>query len=347
MLLRGAEDRRIQDFFIEQAFPPRERRRPRAGRSTPTDGATLPALIGARQPRARAGSRRCSRCSTSRARSSATARRWTRAPGTRLALRRRALRARSPRCAGASRRRWRAFGADGRCLMRALQEELDDPDAAGLRALRGLRRRRGSTGRSTRSSCARRRCTCARARSCSRSRRWRPTPRARCASSPTTCAPRRAARSRGSATAAGTRWCSAGRREGRFDDELVDAAAEAGARAGRVAGARGSRAVPSLRSGDARARLRASGSPAALGLPFADVARARRRRPAAARDGQLARSRSPTCAARSRSSPRRRRAPCLLVDDVRFSGWTLAMVAGQLRRKGAGPVYPLALATAF
>ena len=39
--------------------------------------------------------------------------------------------------------------------------------------------------------------------------------------------------------------------------------------------------------------------------------------------------------------------PCLLVDDVRFSGWTLAMVAGQLRRKGAGPVHPLALSTAF
>jgi ATP-dependent DNA helicase RecQ len=38
---------------------------------------------------------------------------------------------------------------------------------------------------------------------------------------------------------------------------------------------------------------------------------------------------------------------CLLVDDVRFSGWTLAMVAGQLRRKGAGPVHPLALSTAF
>ena len=39
--------------------------------------------------------------------------------------------------------------------------------------------------------------------------------------------------------------------------------------------------------------------------------------------------------------------PCLLVDDVRFSGWTLAMVAGQLRRRGAGPVYPLALTSAF
>jgi ATP-dependent DNA helicase RecQ len=38
---------------------------------------------------------------------------------------------------------------------------------------------------------------------------------------------------------------------------------------------------------------------------------------------------------------------CLLVDDVRFSGWTLAMVAGQLRRRGAGPVYPLALTSAF
>ena len=27
--------------------------------------------------------------------------------------------------------------------------------------------------------------------------------------------------------------------------------------------------------------------------------------------------------------------PGLLVDDIRFSGWTLAMTAGQLRRRGA------------
>ena len=39
--------------------------------------------------------------------------------------------------------------------------------------------------------------------------------------------------------------------------------------------------------------------------------------------------------------------PGLLVDDVRFSGWTLAMVAGQLRRRGAAAVYPLALTSAF
>ena len=38
---------------------------------------------------------------------------------------------------------------------------------------------------------------------------------------------------------------------------------------------------------------------------------------------------------------------CLLVDDVRFSGWTLAMLAGQLRRRGAGAVYPFALASAI
>ena len=31
-----------------------------------------------------------------------------------------------------------AFGTDGRCLMRVLQEELDDPDAAGLRSLLGV-----------------------------------------------------------------------------------------------------------------------------------------------------------------------------------------------------------------
>jgi ATP-dependent DNA helicase RecQ len=39
--------------------------------------------------------------------------------------------------------------------------------------------------------------------------------------------------------------------------------------------------------------------------------------------------------------------PCLLVDDVRFSGWTLAMVGGQLRRRGVPAVYPLALKSAF
>ena len=38
--------------------------------------------------------------------------------------------------------------------------------------------------------------------------------------------------------------------------------------------------------------------------------------------------------------------PGLLVDDVRYSGWTLAMVGAQLRMKGAGPVHPLVLSLA-
>ena len=37
---------------------------------------------------------------------------------------------------------------------------------------------------------------------------------------------------------------------------------------------------------------------------------------------------------------------CLLVDDRRLSGWTLAMAGGQLRGRGAAAVYPFALVSA-
>ena len=136
----------------------------------------------------------------------------------------------------------------------------------------------------------------------------------------------------------------AGRRAGRFDDELVDAAAEAvrswGAPVAWVA------AVPVAPQRRAGARLRARGSPPR------SACRSRRcsSAPATARRSArwpTRRSRSPTCAARSRSRRTLPAGPCLLVDDVRFSGWTLAMVAGQLRRRGAPAVYPLALTTAF
>ena len=133
---------------------------------------------------------------------------------------------------------------------------------------------------------------------------------------------------------------------GALDDELVG-----GRRRG--ACARGGAPVAWVAAVPSRAQRRRS-SPdfahrlaAALGAAVRAGARARRRPPAAARDDQLRRSRSPTCAARSRSSGAVPPARCLLVDDVRFSGWTLAMVAGQLRRKGSGAVYPLALSTAF
>jgi ATP-dependent DNA helicase RecQ len=35
--------------------------------------------------------------------------------------------------------------------------------------------------------------------------------------------------------------------------------------------------------------------------------------------------------------------PLLLVDDLVQSGWTLTVLAAQLREAGAGPVYPLVL----
>ena len=134
-----------------------------------------------------------------------------------------------------------------------------------------------------------------------------------------------------------------GRRAGRFSDELVTAAAEA-VRAWRVP-VEWVAAIPSRRSGelvpDFAARLAA-----ALGLPFC---------PLLARIGdhppQREMANTPQQVANVRGEFAVRAeppaGPCLLVDDIRFSGWTLAMVAGQLRRHGVGAVYPFALATAF
>ena len=61
VLLRGGEDRRIQDFFIEQAFPSRERVERRAGRARGRrrGGAHDAGADGGGQPRHGAASRRC------------------------------------------------------------------------------------------------------------------------------------------------------------------------------------------------------------------------------------------------------------------------------------------------
>ena len=128
VLLRGGEDRRIQDFFIEQAFPDRERvaavlaeleAAGEAGRSTRELMAVVNLGMGRIEAMlkildvegavVRAGSR------------------WQLVPGADwsydgeryaqvTALRRREQEAMA------------GFGTDGRCLMRTLQEELDDPD---------------------------------------------------------------------------------------------------------------------------------------------------------------------------------------------------------------------------
>jgi ATP-dependent DNA helicase RecQ len=134
----------------------------------------------------------------------------------------------------------------------------------------------------------------------------------------------------------------AGRRNGRFDDELVEAAAEL------LRGwsdAAWVTAVPSDRSGslvpDFARRLAD-----AAGLPYADAVERAQERPPQREMANSAQQVANVRGAFAVKDPLPQ-GPCLLVDDLRFSGWTLAMLAGQLRRHGVPAVYPLALATAF
>src|SRR3954463_1106218 len=130
VLLRGAEDRRIQDFFIEQAFPRREvvdrvleHLEAAGGDGASTQelmgrvhlgkgrGEAVPQVLDVEGAVARDGSRWLSRAGSDW---SYDAERYERI----TALRRREQAAMAE------------LGADGRCLMRALQEELDAPAPA-------------------------------------------------------------------------------------------------------------------------------------------------------------------------------------------------------------------------
>jgi ATP-dependent DNA helicase RecQ len=132
VLLRGAEDRRIQDFFIAQAFPPREavdRVLTLLGQAG-EDGLTLNALL----PDVNLGRTRLEGMLKVLDVEGAVQRsgsRWALAPGSGAwtydepryrqvtALRR------AEQAAMAS------YGSDGRCLMGFLQEQLDDPAPTG------------------------------------------------------------------------------------------------------------------------------------------------------------------------------------------------------------------------
>src|SRR5215218_1006436 len=342
VLLRGAEDKRIQDFFIEQAFPRRElvERVLEALEAAGDDGLSLPALTSVVNL-GRARIEAMLKVLDVEGAVSRAGSRWIRRPGAAwtyeadryaavTALRRREQAAMA------------AFGADGRCLMRALQEELDDPEPRD----------------------------CGRCSVCSGPRFAGPLDPVlvreaalHLRSKPLVLevkkmAPAedgamrkipddvRAEEGRALARLGDGGWdplVQAGRRAGRFDDELVDAAAEAVRAWG--APVAWLTAVPSRRSGplvpDFAARLAA-----ALGLPYAA---------ALERTGDGPPQREMANSAQQVANVRGQFAvagalptgPCLLVDDIRFSGWTLAMLAGQLRRRGAAAVYPLALATAF
>jgi ATP-dependent DNA helicase RecQ len=341
VLLRGAEDRRIQDFFIEQAFPRRELVDAILGHlgDVGEAGASTQELMG----QVNLGKTRIEALLKVLDVEGAVRRdgtRWVIVPGSEWAYdaerygRVTELR-RSEQAAMAR------FGADGRCLMRALQEELDDPDpedCGRCAVCTGARWAQPAQPALVRAAAVHLR---------SRplvleAKKMAPDTEGRMRKIPDDA---RAEEGRALARLGDGGWdpvVQEGRRAGAFPGELVEAAADAvrawGAPVAWVA------AIPSARTGDLVPGL-ARALAERLGLPFADVVMRAEDRPP---QREMANSAQQVANVRGAFAvtgdvPA---GPCLLVDDIRFSGWTLAMVAGQLRRRGGGPVYPMALAAA-
>jgi len=340
VLLRGAEDRAIQDFFIETAFPSRELVDRVLGLLSPDDPMTLPMLqadVNLGRGRLEAMLKVLDVEGAVRRNGSG----WVAVPessweydGKRYEavteLRRREQDAMF------------ALGRDGRCLMQALQDELDDPTTAPCG--------RCSVCTSPRfddpvdESLSRAAMDVLRSKPLTLSVR-RQTPRTADAPGKKLGAELLVEEGRALARSGDGGWdplIRGGRMSGHFDDELVEACAKLvrdwGVDPRWVTG------VPSRRSGplvpDFAERLAG-----ALGLPY--VAALER-----TGDGPPQREmlNSPQQVANVRGQftvvgppPS---SPGLLVDDVRYSGWTLTMVGAQLRQKGAGPVHPLVLSLA-
>ncbi|MBX5441712.1 MAG: ATP-dependent DNA helicase RecQ [Solirubrobacteraceae bacterium] len=343
ILLRGAEDRRIQDFFIEQAFPPRERVEEvlRQLEAAGPEGLTtreLSSVVNLGLGRLEAMLKvldvegAVTRAGT----------RWALVEGhtwTYDAERYRAV----TELRRAEQAAMAAYGTDGRCLMRTLQEQLDDPSPAD----------------------------CGRCAACTAPRfdvpldpalvreatlHLRSTPLVldvkKMAPDPEGAMRRipegvRVEEGRALARIGDAGWwpaIAAGLEAGRLDDEVIDALA-ALAR-GFAPDAAWVTWVPSRRAGgvlrDAAARLGA-----ALGLPAVEAVR--RTAPDAPPQAEMANAAQQVANVRGAFAVAAELPPggVLLLDDRRLSGWTLAMVGGQLRGRGAPAVWPLALASAL
>jgi ATP-dependent DNA helicase RecQ len=342
VLLRGAEDRRIQDFFIEQAFPRRElvdRVLELLGEAG-EDGLTAPALMAAvNLGRARIDALLKVLDVEGAVQRAGSAYRLDPAGTWRYDAERyahvTALRRREQAAMA-------AFGADGRCLMRALQEELDDPAPAdcGRCAVCAAPRFAGPLD----PALVREAALLLRSRPIVlEAKKMAPNAEGAMRKLPEDV---RSEEGRALARLGDGGWdplVAAGLRAGRFDEELVAAAAALlGTWQAPVAWVA---AVPARRAPDPVADF-ARRLAAAAGLPFAPLVER-----AAERPPQREMANAVQQAANVRGAFRVTGPPPpgagLLVDDIRSSGWTLAMVAGQLRRRGAPAVYPLTLTTAF
>lgn len=336
VLLRGHEDKRIQDFFIEQAFPARETVEATLKHLELNGGASVPELTTV----VNLGKGRLEGLLKVLDVEGAVTRegaKWLRVPGSRwrydaeryalvTALRRR------------EQETMARFGEAGRCLMRALQEELDDPapEDCGRCAVCTGPRYAGEVDR------AMARAALAHLRSqplVVESKKMAPT---EAGGTKKILDGVRVEEGRALSRLGDGGWASEvqeGRAAGCFSDALVDAAADTirawGANPAWLA------AVPSPGVADFAARLAEK-----LSVPFHDVVReVERRRPQ--REMSNAVQQVANVRGRFTVVEELPASSGLLVDDVRFSGWTLAMVGGQLRKRGASRVAPFVLATAF
>jgi ATP-dependent DNA helicase RecQ len=343
VLLRGAEDRRIQDFFISQAFPPRDAVDQVLGllELAGADGLTLNRLL----PDVNLGRTRLEGMLKvldveGAVQRSGTA--WTLAPGasawTYDAERYRQVTAlrRTEQEAMA------AYGADGRCLMGFLQDQLDDPSPTAR---------------------------CGRCSVCA-GPRW-----AEAALLDPALVAEAQRHLRGAAVQVGVKkqWpATADRKQQRIPEELRLWGARALARPGdggwdellEDALARGAAGddvtdgvvraldgfrpawvawVPSRR--EPRESLLRSVSAAVasrLGVPAVEAVRRVADRPPM-RDLRNAPAQFDNLRGAFVVAEDVRAGPVLLLDDESASGWTLAMVGGQLRHRGAGDVLGLSL----
>ena len=135
-----------------------------------------------------------------------------------------------------------------------------------------------------------------------------------------------------------------GRRDGRFDDELVQACVDLLGRWAPAPTPRWVTAVPSRRSGPLVPEF-AQRLASALGLLYVRLLDRVGEHPP---QREMANSAQQVANVRGQfrvvAAPPPE--PGLLVDDVRYSGWTLATVGAQLRGKGAGEIHPLVLSLA-
>jgi ATP-dependent DNA helicase RecQ len=342
VLLRGHEDRAIQDFFIETAFPPKplveEVLALIGDADAPVTIPTLQANVNIGRGRLEAMLKVLDVEGAVRREGSG----WVRTEAEWAYDEERYAEVTAMR--RAEQAAMFAYGEDGRCLMQALRSELDDPEAAPCGRCSVCAGPRFDAP--VDEALAREAYAIVRSRPILLSVR-RQTPRTADEAGRKIPPELQLEEGRALARAGDGGWdglVRAGRREGRFDDELVTACADLLRRWRPDPAPQWVTAIPSRRSGalvpDFAQRLAT-----ALGLPFVPVLERVGNNPPQ-REMENSAQQVANVRGQFRVGGEPPAGPALLVDDVRYSGWTLAMVGGQLRMKGAGPVYPLVLSLA-